>query len=428
MLQDDNFLAYGVAFPTNFPLPRSSLDAEIQTLFANLNFTARPLPRLSVGAHYTYDDRDNKTPRDVYSRIVNDSAAQIDPGNDAEENRVPRPYSLERHKVEVDADYRLTRMAKLGVGYEFESIDRDFTERETTDEHTGKVKLSLTPFNMTSGWVEYAYSSRDGSIYDDFRTNQPFLDGHTPAHIAGLSGTELYEQDPLLRKWYLADRNKHEVRGTVNYTPYNQISLGLTGGYADSSYDKSTLGLRGDTRLHSTIDLGLYPTEDVDGYAFLTYERLTHSQNGLQRGFADQFQPGDPRPIGQFWALGTEDQVYSLGTGIKVRDIMGGKIDIGADYTFSFADTKTDPDGGSALTFAELPHLKTKIHSITITGDYRLRDNMKLRASYLFEYFRTRDFALDDVAPDTLEHVILLGNSSPNYTAHVVGASFIYEF
>jgi MtrB/PioB family decaheme-associated outer membrane protein len=428
MLQDDNFYNYTVNprfLPLTTPLPRTSLDAEIQTLFANLNYTARPLPRLRVGAHYTYDDRDNQTPRDVYSRVRNDASAQADATMPDANNRIPRPYSLERHLIELDGDYRLTRMAKLGVGYEFENIDRDFSERETTREHTGKAKLSLTPYNMTSGWIEYAYSSRDGD--EKYISNQPFLDGHRADYVATVTpSTGLFENDPLLRKWYLADRQKHEVRGAVNYTPYNQMSMGLTGGYADSSYQNSTIGLRGDTRLHSTIDVGLYPTEDVDTYAFLTYERLTRAQNGFERNF--QLAPGDSRDQGRFWTVSTHDDVFSLGTGINVRDIMG-RVDINADYTFSYADTEIDPDGGATLQpVLPLPHLKTTIHSFTITGDYRLRENMKLRASYLFEYFRSRDFALDDVTLDTLNNVLLLGNSSPNYTAHVGSLSFIYEF
>ncbi|NIP49987.1 MAG: MtrB/PioB family decaheme-associated outer membrane protein [Gammaproteobacteria bacterium] len=430
MLQDDNFSAYTVNpryLPLATPLPRSNLDGKIQTIFANLNYTVRPLSRLSVRAHYTYDDRDNKSPRDVYSRVSNDSTPQADPANaGSPNNRLPLPYSLERHHVEVDGDYRLTRMAKLGAGYEFLREGREeFSEVDTTNEHTGKVKLSMTPFSMTSGWVEYAYSKRDG---DEYVSNQPFLDGHPPAHIAnvGIDGT--YENNPFLRKWYMADRNKHEVRGTVNYTPYNRMSLGLTGGYDTSNYDNTVVGLRDTSRLHSTLDVGINPTEDVDTYAFLTYERLTHDQVGYDRGTA-AIVPGDILNPDDFWSLDAEDQVYTLGTGINVRNIMGGKIDITADYTFSFADTKTDQDAGANnQPVSELPHLKTKIHSFKITGDYRLRGNMKLRASYLFEYFRTRDYALDDVTLDTIPDVILLGNSSPNYTAHVFGASFIYEF
>jgi MtrB/PioB family decaheme-associated outer membrane protein len=427
MLQDDNFFNYTVNprfLPLATPLPRSSLDGEIQTIFANLNYTARPLPRLSVGARYTYDDRDNKTPRDVYSRVRNDADAQADPADPTDSNnRLPRPYSLERHLIELNGDYRLSRMAKLGVGYEFENIDRDFSERETTREHTGNVKLSLTPLGTTSGWIKYAYSRRDGD--DDYISNQPFIDGHRPVQPVE------FENDPLLRKWYLADRDKHELKGNVNYMPGDAVSLGLTGSVSHSDYDNSPLGLQKDDRGYTTLDLGFYPRENVDTYAFLTYERMERERNGYERTV--DLTPDSIRDIGRFYFTDTIDDVYSIGTGINIHDLMGGKVDISADYIFSYADTEIKPVGGTTAQplgpeVGQLSHLTTRTHSITITGDYRLRDDMKLRAAYLFEYFKTRDWALDSVYPDTLNNVLLLGNTDPNYAAHVGTLSFIYEF
>ncbi len=432
MLQSDSFYNYSVnpRFPITTLLPRGDLDGEIQTLFANLNFTTRPIRNLSLGAHYTYDDRDNQSPRDVYSRIRNDASAQADPTDPTDENnRVPRPYSLERHKVELDADYRLTRIFKLGAGYEFEQIDRDLSEVDSTREHTGKVKLSLTPYGSTSGWIKYAFSRRTG---DDYVTNLPFVEGQTAAHIATLTFDELFENDPTLLKWYMNDRDKHDVKGNINFTPANTVSLGLTGGVSLSDYNDSTtlgpsLGLRKDTRGYGTFDLGLYPTENIDTYAYVTYERIQREQNGYERNTV--VTPLSVRDPGRFWDLDTIDDVYSLGTGVNIRDLMGGRVDINADYTFSYADTEIDPVGGTTLQpVFDLTHLTTRTHSFNITGDYRLRDNMKVRLAYLFEYFKTRDFSLSQVYPDSLNNVLLLGNTDPNYTAHVGWLSFIYEF
>jgi len=47
---------------------------------------------------------------------------------------------------------------------------------------------------------------------------------------------------------------------------------------------------------------------------------------------------------------------------------------------------------------------------------------------YAFEHFNTTDFGLDNVGVNTLSNVILLGNSSPDYNAHVFGVSLVYEF
>jgi len=52
---------------------------------------------------------------------------------------------------------------------------------------------------------------------------------------------------------------------------------------------------------------------------------------------------------------------------------------------------------------------------------------LRLRLSYRYETFQTKDFARDNVAPDTIAQVISLGSSSPDYNAHVFGLSMIFN-
>ena len=137
--------------------------------------------KLELKARYTYDDRDNSTPRDIYVRVAGDTQNQL--GLISANARINWFHSLERHKFELDGGYRITSMTKLTLGYEYESKERDFSEVENTDVHKVKVKLSAGPYEIASGWIKYEYSSRDGSNYV---SNQLFLDSHNPAYIATL--------------------------------------------------------------------------------------------------------------------------------------------------------------------------------------------------------------------------------------------------
>lgn len=53
---------------------------------------------------------------------------------------------------------------------------------------------------------------------------------------------------------------------------------------------------------------------------------------------------------------------------------------------------------------------------------------MRLRLSYRYESLLTENFARDGVHVDTMDRVISLGSSSPDYNAHVFGLSMLYNF
>ena len=50
-------------------------------------------------------------------------------------------------------------------------------------------------------------------------------------------------------------------------------------------------------------------------------------------------------------------------------------------------------------------------------------ENVSLRVGYRYEFLDTKDFALDDVDPDSSSNTLTFGNDGPGYTAHVVGVS-----
>jgi len=51
-----------------------------------------------------------------------------------------------------------------------------------------------------------------------------------------------------------------------------------------------------------------------------------------------------------------------------------------------------------------------------------------MRMSYLFEHLDSEDFALDQVAANSVPQLITLGNQSPDCDAHVFGISLAYQW
>lgn len=432
MLQDDKFLPFTINPDLSVPvgLPRDSLDGDVTTLHGNLTFTARPTPKSDFKLAYTFDDRDNDTPRDVYLRVANDTADQ---GTiDSSLARINRPYSRQSHEVDVEGGYRILSSTKLGLGYNFETVDRDFTEVDDTYEHAGRINLRSSPFSFASGWLEYEFSTRDGS---DYVSNEPFLSSHTEEFLAGEAPEDLFENNPFLRKFYIADRRRHLVKGAITAMPSDEVVVGLSGSYNKSDYHNTVLGLTDMNFGSATVDVSYVPNDWLTLSGFVSYERAKYQQTGFERvGFGpfSSITPDDNLDEVQlafnqngFWDVETTDRGFTIGAGIEWAAIPD-RLKFTADYAFSRMVTDFDLSA-ERFTAEPLPDLTTKLHSVGVTGEYNVRDDLALRLGYRFEYFDVDDFALDGVGL-TVPTTLGLGNDSPNYSAHVVWGSVVLRF
>ncbi len=421
MLQDQDYLPYTVNPNLNvaIPPPRNSPDAQVNNVHGNLTFTAKPLPKTDIKARYTYTERDNQTPITTYTILRNDSENQdTDPDSDVKRNNLP--YGYRKHKTQFDIGYRLLTTTKLTAGYDFERFERDYAEVANTNEHTGRIKVTSSPYSFMSSRLEYAHAIRNGSDYQD---NLLFVDSHTQAYLDTLSADQQFSNNPLLRKFQYSDRVRDKVTGGLTLLPTDKITLGLSGHYIHDNYD-AIFGLSEQTRISGTFDINYALSKNVDLHGFYTQEYFLSRQNGFARRSAEQALP--PLDPDRFWWVDNEDNVYTAGGGldwIAIED----RLDFGLDYIFSRAVTDIDPTNNAADAVA-LPNITTTLHALNLRGDYHLREDLRLRFSYHFEMYRTKDFARDGVLPDTIAQVISLGSTSPDYTAHVFGLSMLYNF
>src|SRR5690606_20120817 len=155
----------------------------------------------SLSSTYRYDNRDNKTPRAIYRYVPGDSQHQTG----ADEARLNRPYSFSEHKFNADARYRLTRGVRLLAGYEYRDVERDFSEVSRSEEQSYKTGLQLRAVDDLTLSIDYLHQRRAAGRYQG---NRPLFQ----THPAGTVDAEDFENHPLLRKYYLADRNRDQLR------------------------------------------------------------------------------------------------------------------------------------------------------------------------------------------------------------------------
>jgi len=423
MLQDDAYLGYTVnpLLTVDRSVPRQNADAKAETLHANLVFTTAPIKNVDIRSSYTFDQRRNDSPMDDYAVLRNDSENQITQQS-SQTIRENLTYGRSQHRFKIDTGYRFLAKNKLTVGYAYERNDRDYAEVEHTDEHNAHIKLASRFLNNLNGWLKYEYITKNGSEYDG---NSLYLQSHTEQYLATVPEPVRFENDPLLRQYNLADKNSNKLSFSLSWLPLDPLTVGLNGHYNQDNYKQSELGLDYADNFSGTVDLNYAVNENLALYGFYSYEYFQSQQDGYQRfSNAELLLPRDPD---KFWQVDTVDKVNTLGVGFDWR-VIQNVLDLQLDYSYSDALTETRTEQGEGLNTEPLPDLKTKLHSLNLRANYRIMENARLQLSYRYEFYITEDFALDNIAPDSIDDVLSLGNVSPDYDAHVVGLSAIYEF
>jgi MtrB/PioB family decaheme-associated outer membrane protein len=454
MLQDQDFLPYSInsALTATTPggaatngadrnaLPRDSLDGEIFTTVVDFRVSSKPLENVDLGAGYHLDKRDNRTPRDIYVRIRGDAEDQDPSLLDSPQARSNLPYSFTQHRVDLDAGYRVWNRTNLTFGYEWERSERDFQERDELTENTLGAMLTSQPFSFLGGRVSYAHAWRNGDAYDG---NGPFRRSHAPSIVADDDADCLasglippnacpFENHPLLRKSYLANRERDEVKLSLQLAPLENLSFSPWASYRIEDYDNSEVGITSVRNFGSGIDVGYTPFARLSTHAFYAYQNYRTEQNGwsFQANANLYTQVNDSN---RKWKSTSEDRIHSFGAGFDLA-VLPGRLAFASDYLYTTAVGDIGLSVGSALAAgAPYPNSKSKQHTVSARADYRFTENISMQLGYLFAYAPQDDWAVDGLTPTSLSCnanscVIGSGRESEGYTAHVVSAALSYRF
>ncbi len=389
MEQDEALLSYTINPNISAAaLPRTRLNGDVDTTNLLLSVSSRPITPLSLKLSYRYDERDNQTAQEVWSRVIVDSLAS----GDLETNR---PYSFQRTSLKASADWTLRTGLRLGAEYERRELERDLQEVAEQTEDTGWARIRWRP----SAYVEL--SGRVGTAKREIDRYDTDL---------ALS----FGQQPLLRKYNLAHRFREFGELTFSGSlPRTPLSLSATVALADDDYSKSVLGLLQSEELRYGVDLSWSVSEKTQLYANLGLQKVDAEQAG-----SSSFSTPD-------WRARHEDEFLTAGLGFKVKQI-ADRIDLTFDYTHGAGDSAIDvaTSGGQD----PLPGLDSTLDSLRLSAVYRLSESLQWFAELRYEAFEADDWALQGVAPATIPTVLTLGADPYDYDVFVLGLGFRYSF
>ncbi len=386
MEQNEDLLAATLNPNLAVALPEQSAHAKVDTLTANLKAVSAVTSKLRLTAAYRYNDRNNKTPSENFDWVTTDAFASP--------ARTNLPYSFTDISGNLAADYRLTRVARLGGGYDYERKERTHQEVNHTKEGTVWGKLSVRARENIDLAFKVAHAERSTSAYNPVAETDP-------------------PENPLMRKFNMADRNRDTGSIHAGFIPHERVSIGLGVELSTDDYSNSVLGLTEAREAAFNVDASVIVTDATSLHVYASRQQIRSKQAGSQT-----FSTPD-------WFAQNDDTFDSAGIGVK-HQLIKDKLDVGADYVLARSTGKISVETGAPG--AAFPDLKTDLDSVKLYADYRLKDSLTLHTAYWYEHYNSKDWMLDGVYPDTIPNVISFGEQSPHYDVHVVMMSVRYRF
>lgn len=387
MTQDEGYLAptlnTGLVVPA---LPSGSLNGRVATVNASLKLTSAVTDQLRLNAAYTHDDRDNNTPQALYAWVTTDTFLAAP--------RTNLPYGFTQDRLKLSADYAYSARIKASAGLDHDWHKRTFQEVDTTRESTLWGKVRARALDNLDLIVKAAYGERRNSGYQILATTVP-------------------PENPLLRKYNMANRARESVGVRADFAATDKLSLGLGFDASRDRYEDSSIGLTDGRDTSFNGDVAYLLSEQTSVHLFANHQTIRSKQAGSQA-----FATPD-------WFAENNDTVKLVGVGFKHAAIKN-KLDLGADYTWTRTQSAIRVDAGVADP--AFPNLSTALDSLRLYAAYRLKDNVTLNAGYWYERYRSANWALDGVAPGTIPNVLAFGEQAPQYRVHVLRASVRYGF
>ena len=384
-------------------LPASSLNGKVVTTLARLDLNSRPVPRLRLDASYTYSNRDNKSSIDTYNYVITDSILAIDPNTGSPVIRQNRPYSFEQHLLRTKVGYLLPKDTYLSGGFDYDQMNRTYQQVEETKDKTLWAKLKLHPLETLEGTLKYSYSTRDASTYVPLASQNILLENPVfPESV-----------NPLMQAFELADRNRNKLGLDVAYNPRENLSLNLNVEYNKDDYPNMVLGLTQAKGFTFTPGLTYTFSERLSASAYYTYDKLSSDQTGRE------WIPLPP--VGTTWMESDSNLTQTLGLNVNWKAIPE-KLDLGADAVYSKFTGKIQYAGAP-----DLPDLSSSLLAIGVHGNYKMKENLSLRAALWYEKYDESDWA-KNASADFLPTVLSLGIAPQNAETYLISLSARYEF
>jgi MtrB/PioB family decaheme-associated outer membrane protein len=411
---------------------------------------------LALTAGLKFNDHDNKTASNTYKFI--------DLGG-ATETSISTPMSNKKTQYELAGDYRIDSRQKLHLGYEYEQINRWCNSSPTAAQiaaaspalgsGTTAAALATAYYAQGNSCVQVPKSKENKLVAnyrlkasDDVSFTAGYAYSQRKADVnaafynpmqANAQGFEL----PGYRAFFDASRKEQLVKAGVNWQASEKLNVGLNGRFVNDSYTDSALGVQSGHVWGANLDGAYSLSEKSSVGAYVSVQNRKRDLNNDQWGHtaaAYGTTLAGSGSLTQPWSNRLTEDETTVGLSAKEGELMGGKLDLSADLTYSLSKsgyTTTDNWVNAACTTASVsgyacgatPDIKSKLIQFKVAGDYKLDKASKVRVGYLYQNLKSTDYYYNAYQMGyTPTSLMPTNQQAPSYSVSVITASYLYNF
>lgn len=424
-------------------IPQSSLNGKVITTHGDFKLTNQTTRDLKLSAGLIYNKRDNQTQSNVYN-YRNIGATIYDLPN--------TPYSHDKTQLELAGDYRLGSRNSIRLAYDHDNMKRWCNSYGITvdypagtsclvDTRTKEDKYSLTYKLRAAEAVDfsagYIYSDRKTDYDTNARVALDSLRGGTILNpyvvgtVPGLNGGDYLGFHPI----FDASRKQNLVKGRLDWQASQALSFGIDGRYAKDNYADSAFGPQDGKSWNLGLDATYTYSENGSVFAYVTQDYRDRYIKHVNRS--------NTTTNAYIWGDRLKDEGISYGLGFKQGGMLGGKVDLKGDLTFSDdksnyssdfistwgTTTATTCSAATTLTCGSAPDIRNKLTQFKLTGTYKVDKKSSVRLAYIYQKLSSTDYFYNAYQyPYTATSVMPTNQQSGSYTVNAVAASYIYSF
>lgn len=428
-VQNADFISSSLLIPTTAGKPatltsRTNLGGKVDTTNFATAFSSRLTAEFSVAASWAYENRDDKTPRDIY-------LIDYGHGNGATAY-TNNPESMTTNRGKFEGVYLLGSGYRLIAGYDYDEKKYKGMEeegfREKTQEDTFRVSLRKIMSETLNGAITLAHSERTGSDW-----------GSTPS-IYG---------DHWVAPTQFSDRTRDKAKFMLDWSPSNATNLQFVYEHSQDDYSAraNNMGLdKGSADLFS-LDASYQISENwkTSAWYSMGYNRIKQNERQNPRlapapaasiDNSDNIQSCNGTSAARtctLWSAELDLKTQAFGAGIEGR--LTSRIDLGAQYQYSRDVNQYNIRIGSVVAgnpasspvlngAGVLPDTLYALNSLHLFGKYALSKATSLRLDLLLDDRKLDDYTWSQFRYSDGTTVYL----KPHQITHLIGLSLTQAF
>jgi len=418
--QDQDFGAQGLV---GAPAGVSNLGAEMDTTLAQLGISANPINKLSLVGNLRYENRDDKTPIELYN------IEGTDPVADAWTND---HYSYRKVAGKLEGTYQFPARLRGTLGVDYESIQRDLPLdtvvvaglsglREKTEETSYRAELRRTFSDSFAGSIGLVHSSRTGSDWFSACTS-------TPCKNAGIGYGTIVSASQLgavlasgAFPENLLDRKRDKARLTAEWTPNDRASLQVVVEDGRDRFDAPTY-----TGMQSA-DATLY---SLDASYAISYR---WKLSGYISRSDQSMQVNQPNLASYQMAMRDLNDTIGLTLTGKVSERLdvGGKLSYSNDrniYRETLGPTASAANVSFLASSGGLPDVTFRETVLNLYGKYALNKNSAVRVDFIRQTDRLDEWTWGYAGVPFTYADNTTVSLNPNQSVTVLMGRYIYSF